>query len=154
MTKKLNVAQITSELEGSAFFPTRRPPARTSTSTTGQPAIPAADDVMTSKRQNVMRERGHDVKTSEQPISTLARERPQGRLDLNETPHKDFTLRLTDAEYEALDDLEREIRRRFGITTSKNNLIRCGIHFLVEDHAYAKAESVALKKLQTKPVTP
>lgn len=146
MTKKLNIAQITSELEGSAFFPGRRPPPEAVTPPQPTPVVPAhASGVMASRPHDPMVSQRHDA-TTPSPSGTPAAERQT--FDLGRIPDTRFSLRVTQDEYEALDDVERDLRRTYAVAASKNDLIRCALHHLLEDYQRAKGSSLLLRRLK------
>lgn len=149
MTKKLNIAAITSELEGSAFFPPRQPPTITDEVPRAQGTPARRHDPMASRPHDATASQRHGVTTPQHEAVPHA-ERTKERLDLAKIPDTRFSLRVTPEEYEALDDLERELRRRYAVLVSKNDLIRCALHHLIEDHQQTKERSLVLSKLQHK----
>jgi hypothetical protein len=54
-------------------------------------------------------------------------------FDLNITLYRKDSFLFTTKEFEALEDLKLELRRKFDLKVTKNDLARSGIHYLVED---------------------
>ncbi len=75
---------------------------------------------------------------------------PTEELVLSHPAERRFTLRISEAEYEALIDLETEIRRAHAIELTKNDIIRCGIQHIVRDYRLAKKDSILLQEARKK----
>jgi hypothetical protein len=69
-------------------------------------------------------------------------------FDLTEQPYRNDTFTFTDRELDAVEDLKIDLRRQHGIRATKNNLVRCAVHLLVEDYQRNKGESVAARRLR------
>ena len=52
---------------------------------------------------------------------------------LAEEPYIKNTFLLTQREHDALEDLKLTLRRKHGLRRTKNDLIRCALHHLLED---------------------
>lgn len=61
------------------------------------------------------------------------------------------TYIFTAEELEAIEDLRLELRRELDTKVNKNDLIRCGLHMLVEDYAKSGATSYVRRKIQKRP---
>jgi hypothetical protein len=56
--------------------------------------------------------------------------------------HKD-TVRISDSEYEAFDELKRDARRRFDLRLSKEEVYRLGMETLTRDyHAHGETSTL------------
>jgi hypothetical protein len=75
---------------------------------------------------------------------------PVPPFDLQRTPLWKTTFVFTEEELEALEDLKLELRRRFALKATKNDLIRCALHALIEDHRRQGERSSTLKRLRSK----
>ena len=51
-------------------------------------------------------------------------------FDVNEEPTRKDTYWITDGEFEILEDVKRELRRKFGLKVTKGELVRCSLHLL------------------------
>lgn len=68
-------------------------------------------------------------------------------LDLADEALFRNTYAFTEKELEALEDLHREYRRELDVKVTRNDLIRCGLHLLVEDY-HRGEQSHARRKLR------
>ena len=91
------------------------------------------------------------IKTStdvDQPISV---DRPVILVfDLLRVAENDASLRLTDDEVDALEDLKTDLRRSFRLSVPKNDILRIALHHIIEEYYRSKAESVLLSGLRKK----
>jgi hypothetical protein len=86
-----------------------------------------------------------------QEVSQEAKKEDEKAFNLEDTPtHKDSFL-FTEEEFEALDDLKLEFRRRFDVKVTKNDLARCALQLLVEDYRQNQERSFLGRKLLRKP---
>ena len=72
------------------------------------------------------------------------------RFDLNRTPHVKYTLTFTESELEALDDAKILLRRRYDVRVSKTDIVRIGIHELLQDLEENGEESRVVRMLKRK----
>jgi hypothetical protein len=72
------------------------------------------------------------------------------RFDIRDEASERYTLAFTLEELEALEDLKRELRRRFGVKTQKYNIIRYALHELIEDFERNGAQSILLRRVKEK----
>ncbi|MFN0146554.1 MAG: hypothetical protein ACKVT1_08595 [Dehalococcoidia bacterium] len=86
---------------------------------------------------------------TEQPLSAPETKRVS-RFDINERPFRKDSFNFTDPEFDRLEDLKLELRRRFTVSVTKNDIARVALHFLYEDYAHDPAKSFVLKMLRTK----
>jgi hypothetical protein len=71
-------------------------------------------------------------------------------FDLNDRPYRKDSYLFTNEEFEAMEDLKIELRRKFDLKATKNDLARCAIGFLVEDFRKSRDRSIVVRRLQTK----
>ncbi len=71
---------------------------------------------------------------------------PPARFYLEEQPLYKASFLFTEEELEKLEDLKLELRREYDVKVTKNNLIRAGLHMLLEDHAANGSRSYASRK--------
>lgn len=57
---------------------------------------------------------------------------------------------FTEEELEAIEDVKLELRRVFGVKTSKNELVRCGLWELIEDYRRHGERSRLLQRLKAR----
>jgi hypothetical protein len=72
-------------------------------------------------------------------------ERPM--FDITAVAYHSNTFAFTDEELEALEDVKTELRRRQDLRVSKYDLIRCGLHCLLEDYRRNGETSFAVRRL-------
>lgn len=63
-------------------------------------------------------------------------EEPQGsatRFNLGKTPDRANTYSFTEAELWAIEDVQQSLQRNHGIDATKYDIVRCGVHLVVED---------------------
>ena len=71
-------------------------------------------------------------------------------FDLNDKPYRKDSFLFTTEEFEALEDLKLELRRKLDLRATKNDLARCAIHHLIEDYKRHKDGSLVVRRLRTK----
>ena len=115
---------------------------------------PPGSDAQTSGLPDTKTSRRPDVQTprrQEQPPASLpAPTTPINELALSHPAERRFTLRISEAEYEALIDMETELRRTHDVELTKNDIIRCGIQHIVRDYRRTKQDSILLQKAKKK----
>ena len=72
------------------------------------------------------------------------------RLDITVEAYHPATFEFTDDELYALDDLKRDLRRKLGLKTTKERLIRYALHRLIDDYEQAGEASWIVQQLQKK----
>ncbi len=145
MTKKLNTDTITSELEGSAFFPSRTPaasPMQEASEATPPPPASSTSHARPSRRK---------TSSTNEDASTLA----SNGASLIETirhvvkdPGKEVSfVRLSPAEKERLVDLVYAFKRQ-GKKTSETEINRIAVNFILEDYRINGDDSVLAQVLE------
>ena len=86
------------------------------------------------------REVGKEVNSGLQSTSTI--------FDPNVKPYRKDSFLFTDDEFEAMEDMKLELRRKFDLKTSKTELARCAIGHLVEDYKRNGPNSIVIKRLK------
>lgn len=71
-------------------------------------------------------------------------------LDLNQRPDRQNTYAFTTDELERLEDLKILICRHYDLSITKNDLIRCAVHLLLDDFESAREGSAVLTRLRQK----
>jgi len=71
-------------------------------------------------------------------------------LSLNTRPERQNTYAFTTEELNRLEDVKIAITRGYDLSVTKNDLIRCAVHMLLEDYESCGAESALLKRLRKK----
>ena len=118
---KLDETSMLSELSESAFFRDRTP---------------------------VRRESAHAPKVA-MSQETKA-ESAQAPLDLSKKAVEKRGYRVTKEELWAIEDVKTEINRELGLGISQEDIVRSGIHFIVEDYRRHKHDSFLVKKVTNK----
>jgi len=91
---------------------------------------------------------GHQPSQNEGSISHQKGGRPPRQtFDLEAFPFRKATFSLTDVEFEALEDLKLHLRRNHDLDVSKNDLIRVGLHLLLEAYEQNSQSSQVLRRL-------
>jgi hypothetical protein len=70
------------------------------------------------------------------------------RFSLDDTPLYKNSFLFTQAEQGALDDLKLELRRELDAKVTKNDLVRCAVHMLVDDYGARGNSSLLCQRLQ------
>lgn len=141
MSKKLNAEAILNELsEGSAFFKEPVPsPAVTPEVQTA--STPVKEDSNEDVRTDVRHDVTHDVVTSMLQGVDLR----SWRDAIENTETQNSALRLTSEERYTIEDVVSELKRKFGIKTSMNEIARLGLLLLVHDYKQSKKDSLVHK---------
>lgn len=71
-------------------------------------------------------------------------------LDLSKTPLYKATFLFTQEELDALEDLKLTLRRKYDVKSSKNDLMRCALHGLVENSHHEPEFGDLLKHLRAR----
>ena len=100
-------------------------------------------DIKASKRPDVQTPRRQAQRPAPLSVST-------DELALAHPAERRFTLRISEAEYEALIDMETELRRTHDVELTKNDIIRCGIQHIVRDYRRTKQDSILLQEAKKK----
>lgn len=68
----------------------------------------------------------------------------------NERPSRKDSFLFTNEEFEALEDLKLDLRRRFAIRATKNDIVRCALQHLIEDCRSNGELSIAVRRFRTR----
>jgi hypothetical protein len=74
----------------------------------------------------------------------------EASFDLNSLPYKNDTFSFTTEELEAIEDIKLELRRRLDLPATKNDIVRCAVHSLVEDYRRHGPESLVVRRIRKK----
>ncbi len=86
-----------------------------------------------------------------QEASQEARKEAGEALDLNQVPHRKDSFLFTEGEFEALEDLKLELRRKHGLrAATKNDIARASLHHIVEDYQRNPERSIVVSRLKRK----
>lgn len=84
-------------------------------------------------------------------LATLATDEEDPPLfDITQAAYRNNTFAFTDEELEALEDAKTELRRKHGLRVTKYDLIRGGLHCLLEDYRRNADKSFAVRRLGKK----
>lgn len=80
---------------------------------------------------------------SEVPLDSAVLKRPLSEpatkssapFDISEKPWRKDSFLFTDSEFDRLEDLKLELRRRFDLPATKNDIARCALQGLFEEYA-------------------
>jgi hypothetical protein len=146
MKKQLPTDAIANDLNRSVFFqrPSRRQPENQQEAT--QPSPPPSPQeeqpkVNEASQQDGMTDVTHDVMTSQ--LQDINLKKWQEIIEDTETQNS--ALRLTSEERYEVEDVINELRRKYGIKTSMNEVARLGLLLLIADFKKGKKESIIHK---------
>jgi hypothetical protein len=86
---------------------------------------------------------------SERPLSEPTT-REKASFDINERPWHKGSFLFTDTEFEQLEDLKLELRRRYDLDATKNDIVRTAVHQLLEDYGRDADKSTVVRHLRKK----
>ncbi|MDP9381211.1 MAG: hypothetical protein M3Q29_13885 [Chloroflexota bacterium] len=113
--KKLNVDGVTNELkDGSLFF------ANQDNSETAEARTSGKSEIQDTGAPKI-RSLGVKVK--------------------DDMPYKKETFLVTEGEYEGMEDLKTQLRRRYDLRATKNDILRCALQLLLENYEGGPEES-------------
>lgn len=133
---------------------TESTPAAQPAPTSAPPDATAADGDEAATQKEGSRERG-------KPALSLASTRIESPLldpetksiapfDIDAKPWRKDSFLFTDSEFDRLDDLKLEIRRRFDLPATKNDIARAALQALFEDYAHNPEKSRVIHYLRLK----
>jgi hypothetical protein len=82
--------------------------------------------------------------------SRLAMAGESAVLSLNQRPDRQNTYAFTTTELERLEDAKIAITRRYDLSITKNDLVRCAVQMLLDDYESHGERSAVLKRLRAK----
>lgn len=127
MKKRLNESAIVNELTGhSAFFKDAERPS---------PVQHQGGNAETRKRGDAETRKDASVN-------------PARAFDLDAPAEVKRGFTFTEDELDALDDVKRACRRLHDVKTSQYEIVRCAIHYLLEDYWQHGEESALLRRLR------
>ena len=86
---------------------------------------------------------------SERPLTDPAA-KTVSRFDINEKPVRKDSFLFTEAEFDRLEDFKLELRRRFDLNATKNDIARAAFHHLYEDYSREPQKSAIVRHLRSK----
>ncbi len=86
---------------------------------------------------------------SERPLTEPAA-KTVSRFDINEKPVRKDSFLFTEAEFDRLEDFKLELRRRFDLNATKNDIARAAFHHLYEDYSREPQKSAIVRHLRSK----
>jgi hypothetical protein len=75
---------------------------------------------------------------------------PPSAFDINAKPYRKDSYLFTDEEFEAMEDLKLELRRKYDVKAIKNDIARSAIGFLISDFQRNRDKSYIVRHLRTK----
>lgn len=90
-----------------------------------------------------------DAARAERPLTEPAT-KSVAPFDINEKPWRKDSFLFTDSEFERLEDLKLELRRRFDLPATKNDVARAAFQGLFEDYARDPEKSRIVRHLKAK----
>lgn len=141
--KKINTDDITNELQHSAFFPSSQSPTINSKKQSLQKnKANNEENIVSSSLQSDTKEK---KQSDQNNVMTSSRHDVTYRVwrDIIEnTETHNSALRLTNEERFDIEDLVSELRRKYKIKTSMNELARLGLLYIVQDFKQNKTKSL------------
>lgn len=114
-----------------------------------QPAAPSALPHKVTDREPPERAIPIEAARSERPL-TEPGAKTVSRFDINDTPVRKATFLVTEAEFDRLEDFKLELRRRFDLNATKNDIARAAFHHLYEDYSREPLKSAIVRHLRSK----
>jgi len=71
------------------------------------------------------------------------------RFEISTPAYQNNTYAFTAEELWAIEDTKQELEREYNLPVTKYNLIRLGVHSLIEDFRRNRAESFVVRRLRT-----
>jgi len=133
MTKKINATAIVNELEGTAFFPSNKK--------LTQPSNNPQQEHSTKSQKTKIKSSKNDVMTSSRQDANLRKWRDV----IEDTETHNSALRMTKEERYDVEDLVSELRRKFKIKTSMNEVARLGLLYIINDFKKDKTKALIIK---------
>jgi hypothetical protein len=145
--KQINIQAITDELAGASLFfsktkktpPPATRPEKTLPKSLVATAVPKA--INKSAGQPVKKDVNRDVMTSSIDKATLR----EWRDTIENTETHNSSLRLTNEENYAIEDLINELRRKLKVKTSLNEVGRLGLLYIIHDFKLNREKSLVYK---------
>lgn len=147
MKKKIDETAVMSELSSSKFFQSS-PPSQAATKVQQQKtAIRKVEDKpLTRVGEDGLNESTKDVQTdvnTDATTSLLQNVNKRGWKEIIETTEThNSSLRLSLMEREKIEDVVRELRRKYKIKTSMNEIARLGLLVLAQDFKKYRSKSI------------
>lgn len=85
---------------------------------------------------------------TKQPRKAGKRPGPSSRFDLRITPDRPNTYSFTEAELWAIEDVQQSLQRNHGIEATKYDIVRCGVHLVVEDFLQLGNQSQVAQRIR------
>jgi hypothetical protein len=126
---KLDEDTMLSELSGSAFFRGRSP-------------------VQPSSAQGSKDESAHAPITPDAQSSKI--ENAHAPFDLTKKAEEKRGYRFTQEEIWAIEDVKRELNREMDLGISQEDIVRAGVHYVIEDYRKSKNKSFIVEKVKAK----
>jgi hypothetical protein len=120
------------------------------------PKKPAAQEVQHTEQTKEPRNIGTKAtmkQVSKEPRKQGTLENPAADgsgFDLAITPYKNDTFLFTNEELYAIEDLKTELKRKLDLKTTKYDIVRSAIHWLVEDYRQHGEESHIVQRVRKK----
>jgi hypothetical protein len=117
-----------------------------------QPGIPSPIRTLPTKEENEVGKEGSREVGKEGMRETSAPESisSPSTFNLNAKPYRKDSYLFTDEEFEAMEDLKIELRRKYDVKAIKNDIARCAIGFLITDFQRNRDKSYIVRHLRTK----
>ena len=131
------------------------PPPRVKDWRDGLPAEPTSER---TARPEIGKEGKRPTPPVEVPLESARLERPltepkaktTSPFDINEKPWRKDSFVFTDAEFDRLEDFKLELRRRFELKATKNDIARAAFQYLYEEYSRDPAKSAIVRHLRLK----
>lgn len=69
-------------------------------------------------------------------------------FDISEPAYQSNTYTFTIEELRAIEDMKLDLERHLDIKATKYDIVRCGVHLLIEDYKHNGSKSIAVKRLK------
>ena len=148
MKKRLNTESVTNELRGgSAFFPNHKKSAPLSDSHESE-KIPTSREIGKEESREVGKEDSRKVGEEGSREIGVTPVAAHELFDINGKPYRKDSFLFTDEEFEALEDLKTDLRRKYDLKATKNDIARSAMQNLFRNFYQHKGESFIVKNLK------
>jgi hypothetical protein len=112
---------------------------------------PSPEGLETLKRENAKALSSKKAKTRNSEIAkTLKSEDVEVVFDLNQEATETRGIPFTQDELDALYDLKRDLRKGLDLRVNQYDIVRIGVHTMIEDYRRNGEKSIVVQKAKTK----
>ena len=152
MSKKLNETAILNELKGASLFFRRpsddAPAAPAAGNEPGEPVQPSPPGQPAEAPRPKTPPVPEGVATATAATTPPTVDAVPATLDFGDLPYRKDSFLFTADEFDALARLKLDLQRRLDTKVTKNDLMRCALHYLVQDYQRHGETSAVLRPIK------